>query len=484
MDNKYYSEETVKQFILSDVCQKDTLLFRYYENNDVKKFRKRFKSLKIEPKAVQRIVHVFVTDQVRSLITELISKLSKIMKPMGDFVITGGEAFNYYYTQDKRIVTNDIDTKFIPMFKSIRNKIISPACPYFFGYLQIAKVILWDAMGKLCLEIEDKIRSKFSEIIPTKFQKFFGVSLPSKNPLITKRYTVMRKHKQSTNNLNKVTEGDVLIDVELFAFDMNIRYFDFENQKIDSHRLGGLLDIAIMRPTEIGYEVIYSAESVRRFGHNVLMAGKQFLIEDVYLMQSLKLRPGKKEKDKKRLITFSKTVLKFDDINSKDSLDTIFKVLRGKLKKSHKNNKSVFLKRPAFLLSKHIEKVKKININQHVDHVTPQFVGKIASQFLIGARGPRNINVPGFQKTSGIFKFDLNSLRWKRVINPYYIKNEYNFRPLKKTTENIRKINTFTSPKVTLYGYKTERDKWMPVYLLYKASMIPLIGLKSTPSNK
>ena len=111
MDNKYYSGETVKQFVQNDICQKDPLLLKYYENNDLKKFRKRFKNLKIDPKAVQRIVHVFVTDNIRPLITWLISKLSIAMKPMGDFVITGGEAFNYYYTQDKRMVSNDIDTK-------------------------------------------------------------------------------------------------------------------------------------------------------------------------------------------------------------------------------------------------------------------------------------------------------------------------------------------------------------------------------------
>jgi hypothetical protein len=63
-----------------------------------------------------------------------------------------------------------------------------------------------------------------------------------------------------------------------------------------------------MRPKEFGYEVIQDVHhsiSYRnmhtgnmKVNNNILVAGKSFLIEDIYLLQKLNLRPEKKEKDK------------------------------------------------------------------------------------------------------------------------------------------------------------------------------------------
>mgnify|MGYP006897443883 CR=1 FL=1 len=36
---------------------------------------------------------------------------------MGDIVISGGEAFNIYFDRDSRVITSDIDTKFVPRFR-------------------------------------------------------------------------------------------------------------------------------------------------------------------------------------------------------------------------------------------------------------------------------------------------------------------------------------------------------------------------------
>ena len=40
MDENYYSEKTRKNFIKTNLCKDDPTLLRYYENNEIVKFRK------------------------------------------------------------------------------------------------------------------------------------------------------------------------------------------------------------------------------------------------------------------------------------------------------------------------------------------------------------------------------------------------------------------------------------------------------------
>jgi hypothetical protein len=40
----------------------------------------------------------------------------------------------------------------------------------------------------------------------------------------------------------------------------------------------------------------------------LLVASKEFLIEDIYLMQKLRLRPEKKEKDRQRLVRLAQLI--------------------------------------------------------------------------------------------------------------------------------------------------------------------------------
>ena len=83
--------------------------------------------------------------------------------------------------------------------------------------------------------------------------------------------------------------------------------------------MGGILDIPFMRVKEFGYEVVLS----RRRGityrnldtgklvtnNRVHIASKEFLVEDIYLMQKFKLRPEKKEKDRQRLVRLGRSLL-------------------------------------------------------------------------------------------------------------------------------------------------------------------------------
>ena len=54
-------------------------------------------------------------------------------------IVSGGEAFNIYLPKGSRVVTSDIDTKFVPR--------INKTDPHAFGKLQMVRLAIWNAMG-------------------------------------------------------------------------------------------------------------------------------------------------------------------------------------------------------------------------------------------------------------------------------------------------------------------------------------------------
>ena len=66
----------------------------------------------------------------------IINKLSKLLSDKyGDLIISGGDVFNIHMPKEKRIITTDIDTKFIPRLKNI-----SVSSKEYFEYLQLIKL--------------------------------------------------------------------------------------------------------------------------------------------------------------------------------------------------------------------------------------------------------------------------------------------------------------------------------------------------------
>jgi hypothetical protein len=484
MDRNYYSDKTIREFVKKNICFGDAVLYKYYETNNIKKFRNRLSILKITQKEIEKNIYVYITDSFRDIILRFVGKLTVFTKPMGDLVISGGEAFNSYFDQGNRIVTSDIDTKFVPVMKVSNNKIVGPNYYKYFGFLQAIKLLIWNFLGQHCDEIGKKIMKRFELIRNEKFIKFLGIRLPvNAGPVVTRRYTLIRKMKQSPNSTTAITNGDVLIDVELFALDLKLKYFTPENG-IAVHNLGGLLDIAIMRPNEVGHEVIYSYDSgiaytnpVTKkviFDKNVNISGKKFLVEDLYLMQSLGLRPSKKDKDKKRIIKFSRNVLKLNKVNSSLSMKKIFQMsLRSVSRLPDKDIK----KRRVTNLNKIMKSASQVSPYRYEKYTTVPDKSKVYSQFMFGVKAPRNAVIPGFKPTSGIWRFDKNTGQWKKNLSNLYIKNEMNFRMNKKfvNTKHVLSNNS----KVILYGYNPRRDHWVSKDLIKRSSLIPFIGLKN-----
>ena len=467
MDDKIYPKSVIGNFIKENLLFKDAKLEKYYTRNeqrDLKKFRDRLQS-KHGDKTFEKMIYAVVTDSCRDIILETISELTNILKPMGDLIISGGEAYNMYVPYEKRIVTSDIDAKFVPRIKMDSK---------YFGKLQAIKLILWNKMGELAKRLNSRVKNRISEMqkIHPKLFKFMGLSFKQSGPYVTRRYTLIKKKK--TQKTNAPGKGDIFIDVELFALDLALRAFSPKSGRTEDFNVGGLLDVPFMRPDEFGYVVSFTKRkgiTYRNVNTNklivnkdVFVASRDFLIEDIYLMQKLQLRPEKKEKDRQRLVRLSQLIDK--NITSNMTMDQVIKKILPKIQKK----KSMRFVYRNFSLNK----AAQIDPYKYKNFTTTPKKDRLSKHFVHGLKPIHfNKNFPGYENTSPNQKFNLNTLKWKQVNDNTYIKNEFPLRPVKAKPlpKNIN-INK------TLYGYNPKRNQWVPKQVLTKAAAIPFIGLK------
>ena len=456
MDQYMYNDSTLKQFMKKNLFFDDPVLERYYERGDIKSFRSRLmRSHKNE--SLEKMLYAFVTDISRDIIMKTVGEITRFMNPMGDVIISGGEAYNYYVDKSKRIVTSDIDTKFVPRI---------PYDSRYFGKLQAMKLLLWDKLGEISIKIQREVKSRLTT--NSKLASFLGFKPSNKLPVVTRRYTLIKKKKEGTGST--VSKGDVLIDVELFALDLNIRSFFIESGKIEERTLGGFLDIPFMRPGEFGYEVIDS----RRAGvtymdrnknklvtdKNMYIAGKKFLIDDLYLMQKLGLRPEKKIKDKQRMYGLVKMLT--GRANPKNTIEKLFL--------SVQNTSFTPMARSKRVGRVNITAASRVNPRKYEKYTTKPSIDSLSRKILFGKNGN---STNGFRSGNGNMRFNINKLRWVEDTSRTYIGNHHNLRPVDPV-----KINQSVLDNPPLYGYNVNRDNWIPKSILKKSALIPVIGLK------
>ena len=467
MDDHIYSETVINKFIDENLYFKDAKLKKYYDRNlqrDLGKFRARLVSAH-KDKDFEKIMYVFITDSIRDIILDTIGELTQFLADSGDLIVSGGEAFNLYMDYEDRIITSDIDAKFVPRI---------PMNEKYFGKLQAVKLLLWNKMGELAKRLNLRIKKRIMSMQKQnpKLFKFLGIGFKRNGPYVTRRYSLIKKKKAATNN--RPSKGDVFIDVELFALDLKIRYFSPKSGKIEDVNVGGILDIPFMRPKEFGYEValtkrrgvtyrdINSGKLIN--DKRIFVASKEFLIEDIYLMHKLRLRPEKKEKDRQRLVRLSKL---FDKkTSSSDSIENVFRRIAPKIK----TNKTI--NRNPTKVS--ISKAMKVNPQKYNKYTSEPSKEKLSKQIVYGLKPVvKNTNVEGYVKSSGNQRFNTKNLRWKNVQNNAYVRNEFALRP-----ENAKSLPKNMDVTKTLYGYKPRRNNWVPKTLLNKAAVIPFVGLK------
>jgi len=469
MDTEIYSEAAIQKFLNENFLFKDAKLKKYYDRNeqrDLGKFRYRVQTT-YGKKDFEKVVYLLITNSLRDIILETIGEISEHMKNMGDLIVSGGEAFNLYVEYNNRIITTDIDAKFVPRM---------PVNPKFFGKLQATKLILWDKMGEISKRLNTRVRKRMT-LMKTKHPKLFkflGLSIPPSGPSVTRRYTLIKKKKSGTGNDPK--KGDVFIDVELFALDLNTRFFSPNSGKIENVTLGGILDIPFMRPKEFGYEVVLTRRKGITYrnrntgklvrNNNVYVASREFLIEDIYLMSKLKLRPEKKEKDRQRLVKLAQLLDK--RVKPTDSIDDIFKRV-----------KSLIIRQGAPATKKNarvsIVQAARVDPFKYKNFTTKPSEEKLSKQIVHGLKPvTSNVNINGYKNSSGNKRLNLKNLKWKNINNNSYVKNEVKLRP-----ENAKKLPKNINFTNTLYGYNPRRNVWVPKNVINKSAAIPFVGLKN-----
>jgi hypothetical protein len=467
MDDNIYSADTIKKFLNEYLFFKDEKLKKYFERNlqrDVEKFRTRIRTVHGDKK-FEKIMYVFVTDSIRDIILDTIGELTRYLQNSGDLIISGGEAFNLYVDFKDRIVTSDIDAKFVPRF---------PMNSEYFGKLQALKLLLWNKMGELAKRLNLKIKRRIMDMKkrhPRLF-KFLGIGFQNNGPYVTRRYSLIKK-KKSSEGQNPSAEN-VFIDVELFTLDLNIRYYSPKSGKIENHVMGGILDIPFMRPREFGYEVsltkkrgvTYRDVSTGKLMNDkrILVASKEFLIEDIYLMQKLKLRPEKKEKDRQRLMKLAQL---FDNkIPSRASMNDIFKKVASKISGKVKSKSN-----PGRIS---MNNARRVDPYKYKNFTTKPSEEKLSKQIVFGLKPTlKGTNVNGYIKSHGDQRFNTKKLQWVKANNMNYIKNEFPLR-LKNGKPIPKNINIAS----TLYGYNPRRNIHVPKNILNRSAAIPFVGLK------
>lgn len=468
MDQKLYPQDAVQKYMDDNFLFNDVKLKKYFDRNeqrDLGKFRDRVSRVH-KDKNFEKMVYVVITDSIRDIILDTVGDLTKVLDPSGDLIISGGEAFNLYMDFKNRIITSDIDAKFV---------LRVPSNKTYFGKLQAIKLILWNELGQIAKRLDKIIKNRIMRMQKEhpKLFKYMGIGFKNTGPYVTRRYSLIKKKKTRVDE--KPNKSDVFIDVELFALDLNLRYYDPESGKIEDKTLGGILDIPFMRPKEFGFEVALDKRKGMTYRNpvngklttdkNINVASREFLINDIYLMSKLKLRPNKKEKDVKRMIKLAR--LLGVRATTADSIDTIYKRVQPKLSpipRGYKENRKVS-----------ISAAKNVNPYKYQKYTTSPSKDRLSKQIVHGLRTDlKNTKINGFSRTSGNKRFDLNKLIWVNNNKNKYVKDEANLRPNTAREFNLNNVNM----SKILYGYNPERNKNVSKTIIKGSAAIPFVGLK------
>jgi hypothetical protein len=203
------------------------------------------------------------------------------------------------------------------------------------------------------------------------------------------------------------------------------------------------------------------------YNKNILFADKKFLIEDLYIMNSLGLRPHKKRKDQKRIYAFAKKVLKLKNISKTEN---IFE----KVLKSIPKPKTKFINKRT-IADKYVEMAKNMNPLKYTSRTTTVEKSK---KLLQGLKGTKGLNIPGFKPTRSDYRFNLTSQKWVKDGRPSYIRNTYNYRP----TNVPNKIKESYKARDVLYGYNPVRNRRVSPKVIKSAALIQFVGLKNRPA--
>ena len=454
-----YSEAATYLYIYEVVCLKDKLLYKYYSENKVSLFRKRWVKLGTN-KALRKLILTEVTNALRPFIYKIINKLSyELYKYWGNLIIAGGEAFNQHVKKlGDRIITSDIDTKLIPYFQGI---------PYthrkYFQYLQLLKLVVWHTLGQICKNSHANfkyIHTKYlSHIEKSTTGKMFGMKF-SRDDFLLRRYSILPKRNKTNSNTSKP-----LIDVEIFALDINIKHIDMKGN-LKTQVLAGILDIPIMRPGEFG---MVGSKDFRKgvtingvkYKH-VKIVTVEYLLKDIFQMKNLGLRKNKTAKDTKRFVTLlSQLGVPSNKLNANNK--TLYEIGKGLIKKF----KTHPITRKNRITKKTITQI--INRKDTFSRYTNPMPIEKLMYFMKWGKGPLLQKNNRVVKTNVKKYYNINTARWTTPNWPY-MSNSSNYRS-KVPNRNPNAIVTYlqnhhSNAGMMLYGFNPRRDYDMELKLI------------------
>ena len=469
MDGRVYSEKALDDFVKSKICQGDSTLLKYYSEGNVQKFQSRLGKIG-DQKVLDKVITTLSTDLLRPLTYLIIKRMNKSLKPYGTMIISGGEAFNIYFSKDARIITSDVDTKFIPNIK--------PRDPKKFGKLQVVRLAIWDTLGKAATYANTRSVAKMNRELSTfKQANMLGLRVNPQSPFRF-RYTLIPKCRPC-GKTGKPKEGDVLMDVEVFALDLNIKAFSIKKKAVIRSKVGGILDIPIIRAQEFSSEVAHNYTGMIMVPYakkleRIPVASKRFLVEDLEVMVKFGLRTGDKLiKDKLRMEIFIKDIVGVHNLRPRTSLNTMITLARKRLLKLPDRKCNQTFK---------VDDWKKFNPQQYQKLIVP-VTPKQVTFFLYPLFQDELKNV----KNVHAIKFNIRDNQWKNIINIQNVGNRFLKRPnnIEFSISKLRQILKLIIPLMksdkerlssVLYGYIPRRDDWMPTGLVNKAAMIGLLG--------
>lgn len=293
---------------------------------------------------INTILQTIITNILRPYIYDIIIKMNEKMKNYGQFIISGGEAFNLNVPKEFRQITPDIDTKFIPFF----NQKIPNEYDYASKILKIREYFWYEVLEDILEELNKNYENMYNLILKpiencpelTLFNLKFlkPEDIKDSGEPFRKRLTILPKE----NNPERM----MFYDLNLFAIDLFVeRYSSFSLQigsdgisignKIlanQSYTIDGILDLPFMRPGQFGYDIgetnnnisiyvnnykldkkynIYQTcllaniyrinENIPTFTNKIIrIASSNFILDDINEMIKLNLRKNKSEKDNYR----------------------------------------------------------------------------------------------------------------------------------------------------------------------------------------
>lgn len=291
-----------------------------------------FEAGELKMDTIQRSIHSMIqtplTNGLRPILYTCIALLNLEVKEYGQFIISGGEAFNMNVKPEFRRLTPDIDTKFV-----FHAPISAGSEAHQYAALLLFQETLWFAALEKVLHYLNQQYTHLYETVLKPLEdmpEFRALGVTFFSPKETKNMCVFRKRltimpKVESDEVNRYT------DIPLFAVDILLKSYFYPEEGDDAAEFNthddvfitGMLDLPVMRHGELGADiadsenysvvtfttagptlppapsaVMFSSKGVlEEVELSLPIASKKFITEDINLMIDLKVRKAKSSKD-------------------------------------------------------------------------------------------------------------------------------------------------------------------------------------------